>query len=108
MIHFLLFHFPSSPAEILVAISVLVFCAGIIVWYLLSLIYRVLHMFQGNDAINFQKLEFGGALVLIWTATIPSAVLLFRTQPSLQLGRIGSPFVHLSIFPANVASCTDS
>jgi predicted membrane channel-forming protein YqfA (hemolysin III family) len=86
MIHFLLFHFPSSPAEILVAMSVLVFCAGVIIWCLLSLVYRALHAFQGNDAAKLQKLEFGGALVLIWTATIPSAVLLFRTQPALQLG----------------------
>ncbi|CAG7951001.1 unnamed protein product [Penicillium nalgiovense] len=86
MIHFLLFHFPSSPAEIFVAMSVLVFCAGVIIWCLLSLVYRALHAFQGNDAVDLQKLEFAGALVMIWTATIPSAVLLFRTQPSLQLG----------------------
>ncbi|CAG7951651.1 unnamed protein product [Penicillium nalgiovense] len=89
-IHFLLFHFPSSPAEILVAMSVLVFCAGVIVWYFLSLVYRILHTFQGNDSGNLQKLEFGGALILIWTATIPSAVLLLRNQPSLQLGYLSA------------------
>ncbi|KAJ5340329.1 Hly-III-related protein [Penicillium brevicompactum] len=89
-IHFLLFHFPSSPAEILVAMSVLVFCAGVIVWYFLSLVYRILHAFQANDAGNLQKLEFGGALILIWTATIPSAVLLLRNQPSLQLGYLSA------------------
>ncbi|CAG7915486.1 unnamed protein product, partial [Penicillium olsonii] len=89
-IHFILFHFPSSPAEILVSMSVLVFCAGVIVWYFLSLVYRMLHTFQGNDAGNLQKLEFGGALILIWTATIPSAVLLLRNQPSLQLGYLSA------------------
>ena len=90
MIHFLFFHFPSSPAEILVAMSVLVFCAGVIIWCLLSLVYRILHAFQGSDAVKLQKLEFGGALVLLWTATIPSAVLLFRTQPSLQLAYLAA------------------
>ncbi|KAJ5531433.1 Hly-III-related protein [Penicillium freii] len=90
MIHFLLFHFPSSPGEILDSLSVLVYCAGVILWCLSSLVYRILYASHGSDAAEWQKLELGGILVLIWTTTIPSVVLLFRAQPSLQLGYLAA------------------
>ncbi|KAJ5500636.1 Hly-III-related protein [Penicillium expansum] len=90
VIHFFLFHFPSSPGGILDSLSVLVFCAGVILWCLSSLVYRILYASHGRDVAEWQKLELGGALVLIWTTTIPSVVLLFRPQPSLQLGYLAA------------------
>jgi predicted membrane channel-forming protein YqfA (hemolysin III family) len=70
--------------------SVLVFCADVIIWCLLSLVYRILNALQGNDAVKLQKLEFGVALVLIWYTAIPLAVLLFRSQPFFQLGYLSA------------------
>jgi predicted membrane channel-forming protein YqfA (hemolysin III family) len=51
-----------------------------------SFVYRLISAFQGDDAANWQKLEFGGDLILIWASTIPTVVLLFPAQPSIQLG----------------------
>ncbi|KZN92355.1 hypothetical protein EN45_025090 [Penicillium chrysogenum] len=90
VIHFLLFYFPSSPRGILDSLSVLVFCAGVIFWCTSSVFYRFLDAFRGNDAAEWQKLEFGAALVLIWAATVPSVVVLFRTEPYLELGYISA------------------
>ncbi|KAJ6094315.1 hypothetical protein N7499_002911 [Penicillium canescens] len=90
VIHFLLFYFPSSPEGILDSLSVLAFCAGVIFWCLSSLFYRFLDAFGGNDAEEWQKLESGATLVLIWAATLPSVVVLFRTETCLQLGYLAA------------------
>lgn len=90
VVHFLLFYFPSSPRGILDSLSVLFFCAGVIFWCTSSLFYRFLDAFWGNDAAEWQKLEFGATLVLIWATTLPSAVVLFHTEPYLQLGYISA------------------
>ncbi|KAJ5775837.1 uncharacterized protein N7511_000848 [Penicillium nucicola] len=90
VIHFLLFYFPSSPDRILDSLSVLAFCAGVIIWCLSSLFYRFLDAFRGNDAAEWQHLEFGAILVLIWTSTLPAAVVLFRNEPSLRLGYLSA------------------
>lgn len=90
VVHFLLFYFPSSPRGILDSLSVLFFCAGVIFWCTSSLFYRFLDAFRGNDAAEWQKLEFGATLVLIWATTLPSAVVLFHTEPYLQLGYISA------------------
>ena len=42
----------------------LAFCAGFIFWCLCSLFYRFLDAFRGNDAAEWQKLEFVATLVL--------------------------------------------
>lgn len=85
-LQFLLFHFPSSPDAIIDSLSVIFFSGGGILWYSSSLIYRTVSAFQGDGAANWQKLEFGGALILIWASTIPALVLLFPAQPAIQLG----------------------
>ncbi|CAG8175978.1 unnamed protein product [Penicillium salamii] len=90
VIHFLLFHFPSTPGAIIDSLSVLAFCAGVIIWCLSSLFYRFLEASRGNDAAEWQNLEFGAILVLIWTTTLPSVVVLFRTEPCLQLGYLSA------------------
>lgn len=86
VLQYLLFHFPSTPDAIINSLSVISFCGGGILWYLSSLFYRLISAFQGDDAANWQKLEFGGVLILIWASTIPAVVLLFPAQPSIQLG----------------------
>lgn len=85
-VQFLLYHFPSSPEAIVNALSVIFFSGGIILSCLSSLIYCTISAFNGEDAADWQKLEFGATLVLIYTATVPSVVLQFSVQPSLQLG----------------------
>ncbi|CAG7915515.1 hypothetical protein DTO013E5_10136 [Penicillium roqueforti] len=89
-LQFLLFHFPSSPAMILNSLSLIFFSGGAILWYLFSLVYRAIAAFNDKDTTDWQILEFGGALVLIYAATIPSVVLLFPTLPSVQLGYLFS------------------
>ncbi|KAJ6083111.1 hypothetical protein N7467_007246 [Penicillium canescens] len=74
VIHFLLFHFLSTPE----------------VFWTPCLFYRFLDAFGGNDAAEWQKLEFGATLVLTWAATLPSVVVLFRTEPCLQLGYLAA------------------
>jgi predicted membrane channel-forming protein YqfA (hemolysin III family) len=86
VLQFLLFHFPSSPDAIINSLSVISFSGGGLLWYLSSLIYRTISAFQGDGAAHWQKLEFGGALILIWASTVPAVVLQFTTQPSIQLG----------------------
>ncbi|CAG8945751.1 unnamed protein product [Penicillium salamii] len=86
VIQYLLFHFPSTPDAIINSISVISFCGGGILWYLSSLFYRLISAVQGDDAADWQKLEFGGVLIFIWASTIPAVVLLFPAQPSIQLG----------------------
>ncbi|KAI2786999.1 hypothetical protein POX_f07352 [Penicillium oxalicum] len=85
-IQYLIFNFPSTPADIVKALSVIFFAIGVIGWCLLSLSYRLIACIQRDYAAYWQKLEFGGVLLLIWTTTLPTVVLLFPTQPLLQLG----------------------
>lgn len=90
-LHCLLFHFPSAPGAIISTLSVIYFSAGAIIWCWLSLIYRVISAIQGVDAAAYwQKLELGGLLLLIWTATLPAVVFLFPSQSYLQLGYLAS------------------
>ena len=86
----LLFHFPSTPDGIINALSVIFFSAGVITWYLSTLSWRVISLFHGSHAACWQKLELGGVLSLIWTTTLPAVILLFPTQPSLQLGYLAA------------------
>lgn len=85
-LQYLIFHFPSTPADIVKTLSVLFFAIGVIGWYLLSLSYRVIASIHEDYAACWQRLEFGGVLLLIWTTTLPTVILLFPTQPFLQLG----------------------
>lgn len=55
-----------------------------------SLVFRILSAFQGEEASDWQKLEFGGILFLIYTATVPAVILQFSTQPPVQLGYLFS------------------
>jgi predicted membrane channel-forming protein YqfA (hemolysin III family) len=85
-VQYLIFHFPPTPADIVGTLSVIFFAFGVIGWYLLCLSYRVIASFHEDQAACWQRLEFGGVLLLIWTTTLPTVVLLFPTQPFLQLG----------------------
>lgn len=66
MVHFLLFHFLSSPGEILDSLSVLVFCADLILWCLSSLIYRTLghiifSFIDRKDLSQFESIKCTGS-----------------------------------------------
>ncbi|CAG8320861.1 unnamed protein product [Penicillium salamii] len=90
VLQFLLFHFPSSPEMIMSSLSLISFSGGAILWHLSSLFYRAISAFNGKDTTDWQIFEFGGALVLIYAATVSSMVLLFPTLPSVQLGYLFS------------------
>lgn len=89
-VQYLIFHFPSTPADIVKALSVIFFAIGVICWYLSSLSYRLIASIQRDDAACWQSLEFGGVLLLIWSTTLPTVVLLFPAQPLLQLGYLAT------------------
>lgn len=89
-VQYLISHFPSTPADLVKALSVIFFAIGVIGWYLLSLSYRLIVSIQRDYAACWQRLEFGGVLLLIWTTTLPTVVLLFPTQPLLQLGYLAT------------------
>ncbi|KAF3403984.1 hypothetical protein F1880_010322 [Penicillium rolfsii] len=86
LVHFLIFHFPSSPEVILKSLSVIFFCGGVIFWCLTSLIYRTIEAFGHGNAPNWQRLEFSGALILISATAIPYVILQFSNQPPVQIG----------------------
>ncbi|CAG8282462.1 unnamed protein product [Penicillium salamii] len=89
-LQFLLFHFPSSPEMIMSALCVICLSGGAILWHLSSLFYRAIMVLSGKNQTDWQILEFGGALVLIYAATISSVVLLFATPLSVQVGYLFS------------------
>lgn len=86
VLQFLLFHFPSSQDAIIGALAVIFFGAGVILWCLSSLFSCIFGTFQSGHRAEWQRIEFGGGLFLIWTATLPTIVFLFPNQPCLQLG----------------------
>lgn len=89
-LQFLLYRFPPSADEIIGSLSVLFFSGGVILACLSSLIYRIISAFQGDAAADWQKLEFVGKLILIFSVTIPSVVLQFSKQPTIQLGYLSA------------------
>ncbi|KAJ5642663.1 Hly-III-related protein [Penicillium lividum] len=96
VLQFLLFHFPSSQDAIIGALAVIFFGAGVIVWCLCSLFYCVCGAIQSGNGADWQRLEWGGGLFLIWTATLPTIVFLFPNQPCLQIGYL-SAFTVLAV-----------
>jgi predicted membrane channel-forming protein YqfA (hemolysin III family) len=85
-VQYLIFLFPPTPGDIIGTLSVVFFAVGVIRWYLLCLSYRAIAAFHKDQAAYWQRLEFRGVLLLIWTTTLPTVVLLFPTQLFLQLG----------------------
>lgn len=91
VLQFLIFHFPSSQSEIINALLVIFFGAGVILWCLSGLIHCIIHAFHGDKAAYWQRFELGVFLFLIWTTTLPTIIILFPGQTFFQLG-------YLSIF----------
>ena len=81
----LIFHFPSSPEATTKFLSAICFGGGVIFWCLSSMLFRLLSAFQEESEGDWQKLEFAGALCLIYTTSIPSIALQFTTQPHVQM-----------------------
>lgn len=82
----LLFHWSSIGNEILKPVSVIVFCTGVMIWCFLTLleVSSTLRRSQ-RTACRTSEFELGAVIVLIWTSTLPTVLLLFETQPSIQL-----------------------
>ncbi|KAJ5938485.1 Hly-III-related protein [Penicillium verhagenii] len=76
----------GSPT--LQALSVIAFCASVILWCSLILLDQVLSIFQNGQYTASRRSEFelGAVLAVIWTSTLPTVLHLFETQPSIQLG----------------------
>lgn len=91
VLQFLFFHFPSSQSEIINALAIIVFGAGVIVWCLSGLIGRIICVCHGDEAANWQRFELSAFLFLIWTTALPTIIILFPAQPFIQLG-------YLSVF----------
>jgi predicted membrane channel-forming protein YqfA (hemolysin III family) len=84
----LLFRFPESHADISNSLATLLFGVGVISWCFLSLAYRVLLVLGTANACEWEKLEFGGILLLIYTTTVSYVALQFAVRPVAQLGYI--------------------
>lgn len=84
----LLLHFPLSNTGISDSLVTLLFGSGVVSWCFLSLAYRILLVLSSTDACDWEKLEFGGILLLIYTTTISYVALQFSTRPLVQLGYI--------------------
>jgi predicted membrane channel-forming protein YqfA (hemolysin III family) len=84
----LLFHFPVHNVDIGEFLAVLLFGIGVVTWCLLSLLYRIILVFGSTRASYWERLEFGGILLLIYTSTITYVTLEFSTRSTLQLGYI--------------------
>ena len=90
VLHFLIFHFPSTPEAILNSVAVLFFCSGVLFWCISSILYHIATAaLQGNNT-GWQKLEFIGTLVLISTTTVPFVVLQFAAESSAQLSYLSA------------------
>lgn len=90
VLHFLIFHFPSTPNAILNSVAVLSFCAGVLLWCSSSIFYRAINAAAQCNTADWQKIEFFGVLVLISATTIPFVVLQFAAQPSVQLSYLSA------------------
>jgi predicted membrane channel-forming protein YqfA (hemolysin III family) len=84
----LLFHFPVFHADISNSLATLLFGVGVVSWCVLSLTYRTLLVLGSTNASDWEKLEFGGILLLIYTTTTSYVALQFSTRPVVQLGYI--------------------
>ncbi|KAJ5288107.1 hypothetical protein N7478_003793 [Penicillium angulare] len=82
----LFFDFPVAQSDIIDLLATLLFGIGVISWCLLSLAHRILVLFGSNGAPNWEKLEFLGVLLLIYTTTISYVAIEFSPYPVVQLG----------------------
>ncbi|CRL29512.1 Hly-III related [Penicillium camemberti] len=90
VLHFLIFHFPSTPEAILNSVAVLFFCAGVLFWCISTILYRILAAAAQGNTTGWQKIEFIGTLVLIGATTIPFVVLQFAAESSARLSYLSA------------------
>jgi predicted membrane channel-forming protein YqfA (hemolysin III family) len=88
MLQFLILHLSSSP--IINTLTVVLFGVGIMLWCFSALCYRFLCVFQGESAAEWQRLELGSFLLLIWTTSLPTTVFLFPPQSTIQMAYISA------------------
>ena len=80
-------HFPSSPDSIITTLSILLFCAGALVWNLSSISYRSIALLQ-NHPSHWQRIELSGSLVFIGAAAIHFTTLELSFQPWVITGYV--------------------
>lgn len=83
-------YFPMSLQTIPVAQGLMCYGGGVIIWCTCSLTYRAVSILSEDNAAHWQKLEFAGTLLLIYTTTVPFMVLQFSGRPYLQVGYVFS------------------
>lgn len=86
LLHYLLFHFPSTPEAIFKCLSLIFYCGGVLFWITTSFLHRTIVILGQCNSHDWQKLELTGILVLIGATTIPYIMLQYSSQPSLQIG----------------------
>ncbi|KAF7591004.1 hypothetical protein BBP40_002146 [Aspergillus hancockii] len=85
LIHFLTYYFPRSPEDIPNALAVLFYAGGFIFWCMSSLVCRTISIFQGDQALTWQKVEWTGALGYIYTTSTTFVLLQFSDSPYIQV-----------------------
>jgi hypothetical protein len=84
-LQFFIFHFPSTPGEIIVALSVTGFGIGTALWYLNLIYHHVIRVFEYEGTKDEQDSPQLGRLFLLWVVTLPTISFLFSGQPLLQI-----------------------
>jgi hypothetical protein len=84
-LQFFIFHFPSTPGEIIIALSVTGFGIGIALWYLNLIYHHMIKVFEYEDITDEQDSPHLGRLFLLWVVTLPTIPFLFSGQPLLQI-----------------------
>lgn len=83
---FVIFRFPATPECIPMALSMIAFGSGVILWSLCVFSHRALNVFEVRTTQEQKNITWCGLLFLVWTAALPTIVILFPAQPLLQLG----------------------
>lgn len=83
---FIIFRFPTGQESIPMALSMIAFGSGVMLWSLCVFCHRAFNLFDVRTAQEQKNITWCGLLFLVWTAALPTIVILLPAQPLLQLG----------------------
>lgn len=83
---FILFRLPSAQESIPMALSMIAFGSGVILWSLSVFCHRAFNIFEVRTPQEQKNITWCGLLFLVWTAALPTIAIIFPAQPLLQLG----------------------
>jgi hypothetical protein len=83
---FIFSHLPSTQESIPMALSMIAFGSGVVLWSLSVLCHRAFNIFEVRTAQEQRNIIWCGLLFVVWTATLPTIGILFPAHPLLQLG----------------------